>query len=96
MADAFRELENNTNLSQTSKNTDNRGDPRGEYPNFDYFFRSSIETGDYQLHLGGGDPTIDIADIMATTKRNSSNCKNASVKRTKSGHVFMFDDAGGQ
>ncbi|MDA7494716.1 hypothetical protein N8455_00080 [Candidatus Gracilibacteria bacterium] len=96
MADAFRELENNTNLSQSSTNTDNRGDPRGEYPNFDYFFRSSIETGDYQLHLGGGDPTIDIADIMATTKRNSSNCKNASVKRTKSGHVFMFDDAGGQ
>ena len=96
MADAFRELENNTNLSQSSKNIKSSGDPRGEYPTSEYRFRSSVEAGDYQLNLEGGDPDIDIADIMATTRKNSSDYTQASVKRTKSGHVFIFDDAGGE
>ena len=96
MADAFRELENNTNLSQSSKNINNRGDPSGEYPKAEYFYQSSIGVEDHQLSTGGGDPDIDIADIMATTSRNSSDNTEASVKRTKSGHVFIFDDAGGQ
>jgi len=96
MADAFKELENNTNLSQSSKNIKSSGDPRGEYPTSEYRFRSSVEAGDYQLNLEGGDPDIDIADIMATTRKNSSDYTQASVKRTKSGHVFIFDDAGGE
>ena len=96
MADAFRELENNTNLSQSSKNINNRGDPSGEYPKAEYFYQSSIRVEDHQLSTGGGDPDIDIADIMATTSRNSSDYTEASVKRTKSGHVLIFDDAGGE
>ena len=96
MADAFTELENNTNLSQTSKNIDNRGDPQGEYPKPEYQFQSSIGYEDEQLSIGGGDPDIDIADIMATTTQNSSDYTEASVKRTKSGHVLIFDDAGGE
>jgi len=96
MADAFTELENNTNLSQTSKNIDNRGDPQGEYPKPEYQFESSIGYEDEQLSTGGGDPDIDIADIMATTTQNSSDYTEASVKRTKSGHVLIFDDAGGE
>ena len=96
MADAFTELENNTNLSQTSKNIDNRGDPQGEYPKPEYQFQSSIGYEDHQLSTGGGDPDIDIADIMATTTQNSSDYTEASVKRTKSGHVLIFDDAGGE
>ena len=96
MADAFTELENNTNLSQTSKNIDNKGDPQGEYPKPEYQFQSSIGYEDEQLSIGGGDPDIDIADIMATTTQNSSDYTEASVKRTKSGHVLIFDDAGGE
>lgn len=96
MADAFTELENNTNLSQTSRNIDNRGDPQGEYPKPEYQFQSSIGYEDHQLSTGGGDPDIDIADIMATTTQNSSDYTEASVKRTKSGHVLIFDDAGGE
>jgi len=96
MADAFRELENNTNLSPTSKNVDNKGDPSGEYPKAEYFYRSSVGVEDHQLSTGGGDPDIDIADIMASTVRNSSDYSEASVKKTKSGHVFIFDDAGGE
>ena len=96
MADAFRELENNTNLSQSSKNVLKGGDPAGEYPTHEYYFQSSICPGDYQLNLEGGDPDIDVADIMATTSRNSSDYTQASVKRTKSGHIFIFDDAGSQ
>jgi len=97
MADAFKKLENNTNLSQSSKTTNSKGDPRGEYPTSAYRFRSSIEAQDYQLKKPeGGDPDIDIADIMATTRKNSSDYKNASIKRTKSGHVLMFDDALGE
>ena len=33
---------------------------------------------------------------MATTNRNSSDYTEASVKKTKSGHVLIFDDAGGE
>ena len=95
MADVFRELESN-NLSQVSKNIDNRGDPRGEYPTPGYFYQSSIKQEDHQLSTGGGDPDIDIADIMASTSRNSSDYTQASVKKTKSGHVLIFDDAGGE
>ena len=96
MADAFKELENNTNLSQTNTNIDKKGDPQGEYPKAEYFYRSSIGVEDHQLSTGGGDPDIDIAEIMATTSQNSSDYTQASVKKTKSGHVFIFDDAGGE
>jgi hypothetical protein len=96
MADAFKVLENNTNLSQANKNIDNTGDPAGEYPKPEYFYRSSIRYEDHQLSTGGGDPDIDIADIMASTSQNSSDFTEASVKKTKSGHVFIFDDAGGE
>ena len=97
MTDAFRELDNNPNLSQSSKNINNSGDPQGEYPKPNYAFETSLGYKElYQLKSGGGDPDIDIADIMATTRRNSSNYKNASVKTTKSGHVLMFDDAIGE
>ena len=44
MADAFKELENNTNLSQSTTNIDKKGDPQGEYPKAEYFYQSSIET----------------------------------------------------
>ena len=43
MADAFTELENNTNLSQTSKNIDNKGDPQGEYPKPEYQFNHLLD-----------------------------------------------------
>ena len=33
---------------------------------------------------------------MATTTRNSSDYTQASIKKTKSGHVFIFDDEGGE
>ena len=94
MADVFKELEDNIDLSRGNNNK--TGDPRGEYPRPEYFFQSSILHDDYQLSTGGGDPSIDIAEIMATTVRNSSDYTEASVKKTKSGHVFIFDDAGGE
>jgi len=94
MADVFKELENNVDLSRGTSNK--IGDPRGEYPKPEYFFKSSIIHEDHQLSTGGGDPSIDIAEIMATTVRNSSDYTEASVKKTKSGHVFIFDDAGGE
>ena len=97
MADAFKELENNTTLSQSTKNISKKGDPQAEYPKPNYFYQSSMrQLEDHQLSMGGGDPDIDIADIMATTNRNSSDYTEASVKVTKSGHVLIFDDAGGQ
>lgn len=95
MADAFKELENNTTLSQSTKNISKKGDPQAEYPKPNYFYQSSMrQLEDHQLSMGGGDPDIDIADIMATTNRNSSDYTEASVKVTKSGHVLIFDDAG--
>ena len=96
MADAFKELENNTDLSQSNTNIDKKGDPQGEYPKAEYFYQSSVKHDNYQLSTGGGDPDIDIAEIMATTTRNSSDYTQASIKKTKSGHVFIFDDEGGE
>jgi hypothetical protein len=96
MADAFKELENNTDLSQSTTNIDKGGDPQGEYPKPEYFYQSSIGQEDHQLSIGGGDPDIAIADILATTNKNVSDYSEASVKKTKSGHVLIFDDAGGE
>ena len=37
MADAFKELENNTTLSQSTTNIDKKGDPQAEYPKAELF-----------------------------------------------------------
>ena len=94
MSDAFKRLNGIANAVTETKFANNNGDPQGQYPTADYWRGSSLPSGDHQLNFAG-DPTIDIADIMATTIETSTDYTEASVKTTASGHVLLFDDKDG-
>jgi hypothetical protein len=97
MADTWKiDFKDKTELNAIEKNTNNTsGDPRGEYPKPEYWYKPSVNNEIYQLSIGGGDPSIDISEIDTTTS-TSSDYSEANVKVTKSGHALIFDDKGGE
>ena len=95
MSDAFSRLNNIPNTRTEKKNIENTGDPQGLYPKPEYWYRSSLSREDHQLSIGGGDPTLDIQDIMRSTYQTDTDYTEASIKQTASGHVLLFDDKDG-
>ena len=94
MPDPFERLNNLANNESEVSTAGNAGDPEGQYPKAEYWFKSSITKEDHVLNISG-DPTIDIADIMETTVQTSTDYTDANVKQTASGHVLLFDDKHG-
>jgi hypothetical protein len=93
MADTWKILENIANARST-QDTEKAGDPQGQFPRAEYWYKSSLTKENHQLNVPG-DPTIDIVDIMSTTDRTDTDYSDASVKQTSSGHVLLFDDKHG-
>ena len=94
MPDPFERLSNLSNSNSEVSTAGNAGDPEGQYPKAEYWYKSSITKEDHKLNISG-DPTIDIADIMETTVQTSTDYTDANVKQTASGHVLLFDDKHG-
>ena len=82
--------------SETTNTKLGFGDPSGEIPLSEYHYKSSLNkqavgAGGNTIDLKGGDPSIDIAALVGK-KASSSQYGDVSVKKTKSGHVLVFDD----
>ena len=96
MADTWEiDFKDKTELNAKTRNSTSKGDPRGEYPTPEYFYKSSVSNQTYKLSIGGGDPSIDLGGIVGTTP-NSSDYSQANIRVTKSGHALIFEDAGGE
>ena len=96
MADTWEiDFKDKTELNAKTRNSTSKGDPRGEYPTPEYFYKSSVSNQTYKLSIGGGDPSIDLGGIVGTTP-NSADYSQANIRVTKSGHALIFEDAGGE
>ena len=95
MADTWVvDFKDKTDLNEVTRNTDSvSGDPRGEYPKSEYWYKPSSNHEQYELKVAV-DPTINMSGIDISSK-SSASLKNANVKVTKSGHALIFDDEGG-
>ena len=82
--------------SQTTNTKFGFSDPSGEMPLPEYHYKPSLNkqavgAGGNTIDIKGGDPSIDIAGLVGK-KASNSNYGDVSVKKTKSGHVLIFDD----
>ena len=85
-----------TDASNTKNTSFGWSDPSGELPLPEYYYQSSLNKAvtkgeGYTIDIKGGDPSIDIADLVGKNGGNSE-YGDVSVKKTKSGHVIVFDD----
>lgn len=99
MADTFKADAIITETSKAKKVGFGFSDPTGEMPTAEYHYRESLNkvaTGDDidTIDLKGGDPNIDLKELY-TKPTTGSQYGDVSVRRTKSGHVMVFDDTNG-
>jgi len=96
MADTFKTDKIDTSTGKTKKIGMGFSDPSGEMPTAEYHYKPSLNkivTGEdiQTIDIRGGDPYIDIKDLY---KKPSSGSEygDVSVRKTKSGHLMIFDD----
>ena len=99
MADTFKVDQIDTTTLKTKKIGMGFSDPSGEMPTAEYHYRSSVNkvaTGDdiETIEIRGGDPYIDVKDLYKKPSIGS-NYGDVSVRKTKSGHLMIFDDTNG-
>ena len=99
MADTFKADKIDTSTGKTKKIGMGFSDPSGEMPTAEYHYKSSINrlaTGEdiQTIDIRGGDPYIDIKDLYKKPT-SGSEYGDVSVRKTKSGHLMVFDDTNG-
>lgn len=99
MADTFKADKIDTTTGKTKKIGMGFSDPSGEMPTAEYHYKSSINrlaTGEdiQTIDIRGGDPYIDIKDLYKKPT-SGSEYGDVSVRKTKSGHLMVFDDTNG-
>ena len=67
MPDPFERLSNLSNSNSEVSTAGNAGDPEGQYPKAEYWYKSSITKEDHKLNISG-DPTIDIVNSWSPSQ----------------------------
>ena len=100
MADTWKTDDVDVTTNPSKKSGFGFSDPAGEYPLASFHNKPSLnpqvtgEEAPYAIDIHGGDPTIDLKDVYKKPTGGST-YGDVSVRQTKSGHVMVFDDTGG-